>query len=274
MAVTIEDIKKLRHLTSAGLTDCKNALNEANGDMQAAVEILRKKGQAVAAKREDREASEGCVLSKHEGDFAAVVALKCETDFVAKNAGFVELTNKILDAAVANRVQNIEDLKALAIDGRTIADLIIEETGKTGEKCELGAYECITAPSVTSYNHFGNKLATIVGFNVAGADATVLRDIAMQAAAMNPVAATIEQVPEDIRKQELEIGREKAREEGKPEAILDRIAEGRLNKFYKESVLIEQEFVKDPSLTVGKYLAKSQAGLTVVDFKRVNLNED
>lgn len=274
MAVTIEDIKKLRHLTSAGLTDCKNALNEANGDMQAAVEILRKKGQAVAAKREDREASEGCVLSKHEGDFAAVVALKCETDFVAKNAGFVELTNKILDAAVANRVQNIEDLKALAIDGRTIADLIIEETGKTGEKCELGAYECITAPSVTSYNHFGNKLATIVGFNVAGADATVLRDVAMQAAAMNPVAATIEQVPEDIRKQELEIGREKAREEGKPEAILDRIAEGRLNKFYKESVLIEQEFVKDPSLTVGKYLAKSQAGLTVVDFKRVNLNED
>ena len=274
MAVTIEDVKKLRHLTSAGLTDCKNALNEANGDMQAAVEILRKKGQAVAAKREDREASEGCVLSKHEGDFAAVVALKCETDFVAKNAGFVELTNKILDAAVANRVQNIEDLKALAIDGRTIADLIIEETGKTGEKCELGAYECITAPSVTSYNHFGNKLATIVGFNVAGADATVLRDVAMQAAAMNPVAATIEQVPEDIRKQELEIGREKAREEGKPEAILDRIAEGRLNKFYKESVLIEQEFVKDPSLTVGKYLAKSQAGLTVVDFKRVNLNED
>ncbi|MCI5783613.1 MAG: translation elongation factor Ts [Bacteroidales bacterium] len=274
MAVTIEDIKKLRHLTSAGLTDCKNALNEANGDMQVAVEILRKKGQAVAAKREDREASEGCVLSKHEGDFAAVVALKCETDFVAKNAGFVELTNKILDAAVANRVQNIEDLKALAIDGRTIADLIIEETGKTGEKCELGAYECITAPSVTSYNHFGNKLATIVGFNVAGADATVLRDVAMQAAAMNPVAATIEQVPEDIRKQELEIGREKAREEGKPEAILDRIAEGRLNKFYKESVLIEQEFVKDPSLTVGKYLAKSQAGLTVVDFKRVNLNED
>ena len=274
MAVTIEDIKKLRHLTSAGLTDCKNALNEANGDMQVAVEILRKKGQAVAAKREDREASEGCVLSKHEGDFAAVVALKCETDFVAKNAGFVELTNKILDAAVANRVQNIEDLKALAIDGRTIADLIIEETGKTGEKCELGAYECITAPSVTSYNHFGNKLAPIVGFNVAGADATVLRDVAMQAAAMNPVAATIEQVPEDIRKQELEIGREKAREEGKPEAILDRIAEGRLNKFYKESVLIEQEFVKDPSLTVGKYLAKSQAGLTVVDFKRVNLNED
>ena len=274
MAVTIEDIKKLRHLTSAGLTDCKNALNEANGDMQVAVEILRKKGQAVAAKREDREASEGCVLSKHEGDFAAVVALKCETDFVAKNAGFVELTNKILDAAVANRVQNIEDLKALAIDGRTIADLIIEETGKTGEKCELGAYECITAPSVTSYNHFGNKLATIVGFNVAGADATVLRDVAMQAAAMNPVAATIEQDPEDIRKQELEIGREKAREEGKPEAILDRIAEGRLNKFYKESVLIEQEFVKDPSLTVGKYLAKSQAGLTVVDFKRVNLNED
>ena len=274
MAVTIEDIKKLRHLTSAGLTDCKNALIESNGDMEAAVEILRKKGQAVAAKREDREASEGCVLSKHEGDFAAVVALKCETDFVAKNAGFVELTQKILDAAVANRIQNIEDLKALAIDGRSVADLIIEETGKTGEKCELGAYECLTAPAVTSYNHFGNKLATIVAFNTAGADASVLRDIAMQAAAMNPVAATIEQVPEKIRQQELEIGREKAREEGKPEAILDRIAEGRLNKFYKESVLVEQEFVKDPSMNVAKYLNSALAGLTVVDFKRINLNED
>ena len=273
MAVTIEDIKKLRHLTSAGLTDCKNALIESNGDMQAAVEILRKKGQAVAAKREDREASEGCVLSKHEGDFAAVVALKCETDFVAKNAGFVELTQTILDAAVANRVQNLEDLKALAIDGRTVADLVVEETGKTGEKCELGVYECLTAPGVTSYNHFGNKLATIVAFNAA-ADANVLRDVAMQAAAMNPVAATIAQVPENIRQQELEIGREKAREEGKPEAILDRIAEGRLNKFYKESVLVEQEFVKDPTMTIAKYLAKAQAGLTVVDFKRVNLNED
>lgn len=274
MAVTIEDIKKLRHLTSAGLTDCKNALIESNGDMEAAVEILRKKGQAVAAKREDREAAEGCVLSKHDADFAAVVALKCETDFVAKNAGFVELTQKLLDAAVANRVQNIEDLKALVIDGRSVADLIIEETGKTGEKCELGAYECISAPAVTSYNHFGNKLATIVGFNVAGADEAVLHDVAMQAAAMNPVAATIAQVPEKIRLQELEIGREKAREEGKPEAILDRIAEGRLNKFYKESVLVEQEFVKDPTLTIAKYLAKSNKDLTVVDFKRINLNED
>ena len=149
----------------------------------------------------------------------------------------------------------------------------VEETGKTGEKCELGVYECLTAPGVTSYNHFGNKLATIVAFNAA-ADANVLRDVAMQAAAMNPVAATIAQVPENIRQQELEIGREKAREEGKPEAILDRIAEGRLNKFYKESVLVEQEFVKDPTMTVAKYLAKAQAGLTVVDFKRVNLNED
>ena len=239
MAFTAQDVKSLREKTGCGMMDCKKALTEANGDMEAAVEILRKKGQAVAAKREDREASEGCVLSKHEGDFAAVVALKCETDFVAKNAGFVELTQKILDAAVANRVQNIEDLKALVIDGRTVADLIIEETGKTGEKCELGAYECLTAPAVTSYNHFGNKLATIVAFNAAGADAAVLRDVAMQAAAMNPVAATIAQVPENIRKQEFEIGRDKAREEGKPEAILDRIAEGRLNKFYKESVPIK-----------------------------------
>ena len=330
MAVTIEDIKKLRHLTSAGLTDCKNALIETNGDMDAAVEILRKKGQAVAAKREDREASEGCVIAKHNGDFAAIIALKCETDFVAKNAGFVELTNKIIDAAVANRVESMDALKALEINGTSVADLIVEETGKTGEKCELGAYEYLTAPTVTSYNHFGNKLATIVALNLAGIDDAVARDVAMQAAAMNPVAATREQVPASVVESERTVAIEKSKEEqikkaveaalkkaginpnlvdsedhiesniakgwltqeeadkarviakeaaeakaaNMPEAMIQNIANGRVNKFYKESVLVEQEFVKDSSMTIAQYLAKTADGLTVVDFKRVNLNED
>ncbi len=274
MAVTMAEITKLRHLTSAGLMDCKKALIETNGDIEAAIEVLRKKGQAVAAKREDREASEGCVLSKNTGDFAAIVALKCETDFVAKNAGFVALTQKILDAAIENRVASIDELKALVVDGQTIESLIIEEIGKTGEKMELGAYETIQAPSTTSYNHLGNKLATIAGFNQENVDYQVGRDVAMQVASMNPVSVTRAEVPEKIVAQELEIGKEKAREEGKPEAMLDKIAQGRLNKFYKEAVLMEQEFIKDATLTIAKYLDKASKGLVATSFKRVNLNED
>ncbi len=274
MAVTMAEITKLRHLTSAGLMDCKNALAETNGDIEAAVEILRKKGQAIAAKREDREAAEGCVLAKNEGNFAAIVALKCETDFVAKNAGFVALTQKLLDAAIANRIKTVEELKALVIDGQTAETLIIEEVGKTGEKMEIGAYEIIEAPSTTSYNHLGNKLSTIVGFNIENVDYQVGRDVAMQVASMNPVSVTRAEVPEKIIAQELEIGKEKAREEGKPEAMLEKIAQGRLNKFYKESVLMEQEFIKDATLTIGKYLDNATKGLVATSFKRVNLNED
>ncbi|MDE6494727.1 MAG: translation elongation factor Ts [Duncaniella sp.] len=330
MAVTMAEITKLRHLTSAGLMDCKKALAETNGDIEAAVEILRKKGQAVAAKREDREASEGCVLSKNEGDFAAIVALKCETDFVAKNAGFVELTQKILDAAVANRVKTVEELKALELDGRTIEALIVEEVGKTGEKMEIGAYEVVEAPSTTSYNHLGNKLATIVGFNVADVDYQVGRDVAMQVASMNPVAVDRAAVPQSIIDAEYNVAVEKTKEEqvkkaveaalkkaginpnlvdseahiesniakgwlteeeaakartiaaetaaakaaNLPEAMIQNIANGRVNKFYKESCLMEQEFVKDSNLTIAQYLEQAQKGLLAVVFKRVNLNQD
>ncbi|MDE6051402.1 MAG: translation elongation factor Ts, partial [Paramuribaculum sp.] len=157
MAVTMAEITKLRNLTSAGLMDCKKALAETDGDIEAAVEILRKKGQAVAAKREDRQASEGCVLAANDGNFAAVIALNCETDFVAKNAGFVGLTKQILEAAMASKPASMDELKAIVLNGQTIADLIVEESGKTGEKMELSAYEFINAPSTTSYNHQGNK---------------------------------------------------------------------------------------------------------------------
>lgn len=330
MAVTMAEITKLRHLTSAGLMDCKKALAETNGDIEAAVEILRKKGQAVAAKREDREASEGCVLAKNEGDFAAVVALKCETDFVAKNAGFVELTNKILDAAMANRPASADELKAVVLDGQTIADLIVEESGKTGEKMELGAYEFIKAPSTTSYNHLGNKLATIVGFNLEGVDYQVGRDVAMQVASMNPVAVDRDAVPQSVKDSEYNVAVDKTKEEqvkkaveaalkkaginpnlvdseahiesnitkgwlteeeadkarkiaketaeakaaNLPEQMIQNIAQGRLNKFFKESCLVEQEFVKDATMTIGQYLDKAQKGLVAVEFKRVNLNQD
>ena len=219
MAVTMAEITKLRHLTSAGLMDCKKALAETNGDIEAAVEILRKKGQAVAAKREDREASEGCVLAKNEGNFAAIVALKCETDFVAKNAGFVALTEKILDAAVANRVQSLDALKALELEGRAIEALIVEEIGKTGEKMEIGAYEWIEAPSVTSYNHLGNKLSTIAGFNLENVDYQIGRDVAMQIASMNPVAVDRASVPADVVESEIKVAVEKTKEEQVKKAV-------------------------------------------------------
>ena len=190
------EITKLRHLTSAGLMDCKKALAETDGDIEAAVEILRKKGQAVAAKREDRQAAEGCVLAASDGDFAAVLALNCETDFVAKNAGFVELAKKLLAAAMANRAKNVDALKALVIDGQTVEALVVEESGKTGEKTEIGAYEVVEAPTTAAYNHFNNKLAAIVGFNLEGVDPQIGREICMQIASMNPVAVSRNDVPQ------------------------------------------------------------------------------
>ena len=324
------EITKLRHLTSAGLMDCKKALAETDGDIEAAVEILRKKGQAVAAKREDRTAAEGCVLAKNDGTFAAIVALNCETDFVAKNAGFVELTQKILDAAVAAKAKSLDEVKAITIDGLTIADLVTEESGKTGEKTEISAYEYVEAPSTTSYNHLGNKLATIVGFNLEGVDYQVGRDVAMQVASMNPVAVSRDTVPQAVKDSEYTVAVEKTKEEqvkkaveaalkkaginpthvdseahiesnmakgwitadeaakareiiatvsaekaaSLPAQMIEKIAEGRMNKFFKESCLMEQEFIKDGELTIGQYLEKTQKGLLAVEFKRVNLNAD
>jgi len=330
MAVSMAEITKLRNLTSAGLMDCKKALQESNGDIDAAVEILRKKGQAVAAKRADRQASEGCVMAKNEGTFAAVVALCCETDFVAKNAGFVALTQLIIDTAVANRIKTLDELKAFEIEGRTIADLVIEEGGKTGEKTEIGAYETLEAPSTTSYVHFGNKLATICGFNLENVDYHVGRDVAMQVASMNPVAVCREEVPAAVVESEKSVAIEKTKQEqvhkaveaalkkaginpnlvdsedhiasniakgwlteeeadkarkiieetsaakaaNLPEQMIENITKGRLNKFYKESCLMEQEFIKDGNMTIGQYLEAAQKGLVTISFRRVNLNED
>lgn len=274
MAVSMADIQGLRKRTGAGMMDCKNALNEAGGDIDKAIEIIRKKGQAFAAKRGDRDASEGCVLAATKNDFAALVALKCETDFVAMNADFIALTKNILEAALDNQPKSLDELNATTIDGRTVADLVTDRMGVTGEKMEIGAYEYIAAPTVVAYIHPGNRLATIVGFNKADVNADVAKDVSMQIAAMNPVAITEAEVSEEIKAKEMDIAREKAREAGKPENLLDRIAEGALTKFYKEFTLLQQEFVKNPKLTVGQYIQQADKELTVVQFKRFTLNAD
>lgn len=271
MAVTMADIQHLRKMTGAGMMDCKSALNEADGDFDKAMEIIRKKGQAVAAKREDREASEGCVLARTEGNYAAVVALKCETDFVAKNEDFVALTEQILDAAIQHKPENLEALLNVELSNGTVSQLITDRIGATGEKMELGYFEHITAPAVMSYIHMGNKLATIVGFNKEVSE-NVAKDVAMQVAAMNPVAVTADGIPAEIKEKELEIAREKAREAGKPENLLDRIAEGALQKFYKESTLLQQEYVKDSKMTIEQFLKQNDKELTVTIFKRVSLS--
>lgn len=272
MAVTMADIAKLRKMSGAGMMDCKKALEEAESDFDKAMEIIRKKGQAVAAKRSDRDAAEGCVLATENNGFAAIVALKCETDFVAKNADFVAATQSFLDVAMEKQPATTEELLDMPLaDGRPIKDHITDRIGVTGEKMELGFYVFVKDAYAMSYIHPGNKLATIVAFNEE-VDRQVARDIAMQIAAMNPVAITADQVDAKIINQEKEIARDKALQAGKPENLLDRIAEGALQKFFKENTLLQQEFVKDNTMTIDQYLKKQSKTLTVTGFKRVTLN--
>ena len=274
MSISMEDIQHLRKMTGAGMMDCKNALTEAEGDFDKAIEIIRKKGQAFAAKREDRDATEGCVLAATNGDFAAIVAVNCETDFVAMNGDFVGMTKSILDAALSDKPADIDTLKGIKVGDRTIAELVTDRMGVTGEKMELNVYKQITAPTVVAYVHPGNKLAAIVGFNKPNVDEQVAKDIAMQIAAMSPVALVPEEVSEDIKERELKIAREKAVEAGKPENLIDRIAEGALQKFYKEFTLLQQEFVKNPKQTIAQYLAQHDKELAVTGFQRFTLNAE
>lgn len=274
MSVTIEDIKKLRKMTGAGLSDCKNALNETAGDFEKAIEIIRAKGKAVAAKRSDREAAEGCVLAAHSEGFAAIVALQCETDFVAKNEGHISLTQQILDVAMKEQPATKEDLLKLPLaDGRAVSDHITDRIGSTGEKMELGNYEFLKAPHTTSYIHFGNKLAAIVAFNES-IDEEMAREVAMQVASMNPVAVCEQDVPAHVLEEERKVAMDRARESGKPEAICERIVEGSIQKFYKENTLLHQPFVREPKMDVQSYLHTASKTLTATGFKRVNLNED
>lgn len=274
MAVTIAEITKLRKLSGAGMMDCKKALEESNGDIEKAMEIIRKKGQAVAAKRSDREASEGCVLVKAENGFGAIIALKCETDFVAKNEDFVKLNQQIIDAAVAAKAKSLDEIKGLMLDNETVADAIIARSGITGEKMELDGYSYIESDNISTYDHQGkHMLCTMVALNKA-VDPQYGHAVAMQIAAMNPISINKDDVPEDVRQREFEIAADKARQEGKPEAMIERIAEGRMQKFYKENCLLNQEFIQDGSLSVADYLKKADKDCTVTAFKRFTLRAE
>lgn len=273
MEISASDVMKLRKATGAGMMDCKTALADAEGDFNRAIDIIREKGKLVASKRADREATEGVVLAKvsASGKSGSMLVLNCETDFVAKNENFVAFAERILDAAIASNAADLETVKALVIDGRTVADQVTEQTGVIGEKLDLPYYAKLDAETVVAYIHPGNRLSTLVGFNKAKVDNQVAKDVAMQVAAMNPVAVDKDDVPAEVVAKELEIAKEKFRQEGKPEAMLDKIALGALEKFYKESTLLNQAFIKESKQTVREFLKSQDKELTATKFYRFNL---
>ncbi len=329
MAVSLADIKKLRDITGAGMMDVKKALEEANGDFEQAKDLLRKRGQAIAAKRSDREASEGCVWAKAVDGFGAIVALKCETDFVAKNADFVALTKLILDIAVDRRPADLEALKAEVIDGRTVAELVTERSGVTGEKMELSDYAFIAAPKVDAYNHLGNKLSSLVAVAQADADQEIVHGMSMQVAAMSPIAVDANAVSDEVKARELSVAIEKTKQDEVNRAVeqalrkaginpahadsddhiesntakgwltaeqaqvardiranvpaqalqainekkVEMIAQGRLQKFLKESTLVEQAYIMSENKELVKDILK-KAAITVTGFRRVTLNQE
>lgn len=329
MAVTLADIKKLREMTGAGMMDVKKALEEANGDFEVAKDLLRKRGQAIAAKRSDREASEGCVLAKAENGFGAIVAVKCETDFVAKNEDFVGMVKLILDAAMDHKPANVEELRALKIGNFTVADIVTERSGVTGEKMELSDYVYIAAPKVDAYNHLGNKLSSLVAASDANADQNTVHGVNMQVASMNPVALDADHVAQEVKDRELAVAVEKTKQDEINKAVeqalrkvginpahadsdehiesnlskgwlteedakkareiranvpaeaeaninmkkVEMIAQGRLQKFLKESTLVEQQYIMSDSKELVKDVL-SKNNVTIVDFKRITLNEE
>lgn len=329
MGVGLEDIKKLRTMTGAGLGDCKKALAESNGNLEEAIEIIRKKGQAVAAKRSDREAAEGAVLVKQADGFAAIIALKCETDFVAKNADFVKLAQDILDLAVANKCKSLEEVNALMLGAHTVAEAVTDRSGITGEKMELDGYCFIEGVNVSIYDHMNrHMLCTMVQTNKPAEEEA--HNVAMQVAAMNPIALNEESVPQNVKDEEMKVAVEKTKEEqvakaveaalkkagfnlyiaeseehleegirkgeiteeqaaeirqlkattaeqkaaNLPEQMIQNIAAGRMKKFFKESCLLNQEYIQDSKVTVAEYLKAADAELTVVDFKRFTLRAE
>ena len=327
MAVTLADIKKLREMTGAGMMDVKKALEEANGDFEVAKDLLRKRGQAIAAKRSDREASEGCVLAKTVEGFGAIVAVKCETDFVAKNEDFVGMVKLILDAAVDNRPADIEALKNLKIGNFTVAEIVTERSGVTGEKMELSDYAFIAAPKVDAYNHLGNKLSSLVASDDANADQETVHGMNMQVASMAPVALDADHVAQEVKDRELSVAIDKTKQDEVNKAVeqalrkaginpahadsddhiasnttkgwlteeqaeqarqiratvpaeaeaamnmkkVEMIAQGRLQKFLKESTLMEQQYILSDEKELVKDVLKKR-GVHITDFRRITLN--
>ncbi|MCI4650282.1 translation elongation factor Ts [Phaeodactylibacter sp.] len=272
--ISAADVKKLREMTGAGMMDCKKALKEAEGDFEKAVEVLRKKGQKVSAKRADRDANEGVVVALVSDDKTkgVIVKLSCETDFVAKGDEFIGFTNKAAELALQHFPDTLEDLLKVDMNGLSLGDRVTELVGKINEKIELDTYEKLEATMISPYIHMGNKAAVLVGMNKASDDIYEGgRDVAMQVAAMKPVAVDKDGVDQSIVDKEIEIGKEQARQEGKPEQIIEKIAMGKLNKFFKENTLLNQQFVKDSNETVASFLKKFDKELTVTDFKHVTL---
>ena len=285
MAITIQEINELRKKTQAGLMDCKKALTEANGDMEAAMEILRKKGQLVAAKRSDRDAAEGCVLAKVDGNYGAMIALKCETDFVAKNADFVALATKIIDAVVAAKCKSMDEVNALTIDGENIKDAITNRSGVTGEKMELDGFNFVEGEDIVAYNHMNqNFLCALVVLNKKGFEEAG-KGVAMQVAAMSPIALDADSVesntakgwitPEEAAKaREIKATVAKEAEANLKEQMIENIAKGMVAKFYKENCLLEQAYIDDNKISVAQYLKNIDKELTVTDFKRFTLRAE
>lgn len=273
MAITAQDINKLRQLTGVGMMDCKKALTEAGGDFDKAIELLRKKGQKLSAARAGRATTQGLVLAEvnETHSYGTIIALSCETDFVAKNEAFQELGQTILAAALAHQPATIETLSQLVVEGLTIQERIIELIGKMGEKIALSAYDTLSSEVVIPYLHTGSKLGVLVGLRGGLGEQVIAagKDVAMQIAAMNPIAVGKDDVDAAVVEKELTIARELAINEGKPPAMLEKIAQASLHKFFKENTLLTQPFVKDNTLTVAQYLAQVAAGLTVTRFKRI-----
>ncbi|MCF0042309.1 translation elongation factor Ts [Dyadobacter fanqingshengii] len=274
MAITAQDVNKLRQMTGAGMMDCKKALQEADGDFDKAVDILRKQGQKVAAKRADNAVSEGTVVVaiSADGTNGKLIAFACETEPVSNVEDFKNLAQSILDKAVADNIADKDALLSSTLsDGRPVSEHIVDLVGKLGEKLEITAYENVTADKVVPYIHSNGKLGVLVAFEgVNGTDVSELgKDVAMQIAAMKPIALDKDEVDSATVEREIEVGKEQARAEGKPEAMLEKIAQGKLQKFYKDNTLLNQEFVKDSSLTIRQLLENTAKGLTVKSFKRV-----
>jgi len=270
--ITAAEVNQLRKTTGAGMMDCKKALVESEGDFDKAIEILRKKGQKVAAKRADRDSSEGAAIAKVNADANAgvIISLNCETDFVAKNESFVALANAMAELAL--NCGSKEELLSASIDGMSVQDKLEEQTGVIGEKIEIGGFARVESAFVGSYIHAGNKIATLVGLskNVEGAQECA-KNVAMQAAAMNPIALNEDGVDQSTIDKEIEIAKDQLRAEGKPEAMLDNIAKGKIKRFFKDNTLVNQDYIKDSKVSVANYVKSIDAELTVVDFKRVAL---
>ena len=271
--ISAADVNKLRQMTGAGMMDCKKALMEAGGDFEKAIDELRKRGQKVAANRAGREAKEGYIVAKTNKDATKgyLISLSCETDFVAKSADFMKFADDVLEIAMSNNPGDVEALKALPFQGVTVGDKLTDLIGKIGEKIEITKYEVIEAPKVVIYIHPGNKVVSMVGLSSASAPADAGKDVAMQIAAMNPVSIDKVDVDSKTLEREIEVGKEQARAEGKPENMIEKIAMGKLNKFYQESTLLNQSFIKDDKRNIRQYLEDVEKGLTVKVFKRVQI---